>query len=349
MRCFGPRLLTEDLEVVEGYALVEGGEVDAVEEGRPPLDPDAEGVVCPGAVNGHTHLADGFLEPPKGLSLDELVGPGGFKERGLSRAGAGRVEAALRRGLEAALLSGSTLVVEFREGGIPGLGALRRAEESADGAAAVALGRPDGCEPGEVASAADGIGVSGVNDYDDGELLAMARAASGGGKLLGVHAGESNRGQARSTRTHGAGEVERALALEPDLLVHVTNPLDGELDMVEDAGVPVVLCPRSNLRTGAGFPPVEDIVGRDVPLLLGTDNAMLVEPSVLGEARFLMEKLNNEAEYLGPVYRAALFGGEVLGLGTGLEEGETARLTVLDGFPGRHVASVVGESLRAAR
>lgn len=343
MECYGPGILTEDLDVVEGYALVEDGVVEAVEEGEPPLEPDAEGVVAPGPVNGHTHLADGFLEPPEDLSLEGLVGPGGFKDRGLADASPDRIRRSLETGLRAALRSGTTAVADFREGGVAGVELLREAAGRVP-VETLALGRPEGCGAEEVLEVADGVGLSSVNDRDDGEMEAAAEAAHRAGKLLAVHAAESAAGQERSLREAGRTEVERALDLDPGLLIHLTNPRPGDLDRVADAGVPVVLCPRSNARTGAGVPPVEGLVERGVPLLLGTDNAMLVEPSVLREAEFLVEKLNKGAEYLRPVYRAALFGGKQLGLGTGLDEGETARLTVLDGFPGDPVASVTGEA-----
>jgi len=349
MLCFGPEILTRDFGVVEGYVLVESGVVVGEGRGEPPREPDAEGVVVPGPVNAHTHLADGFLEPPQDLTLDELVGPGGFKARELSGASDDVLRESLAEGLSEALSLGSTVVADFREGGVSGVELLGEASRSVAGPEVLALGRPEGCSAEECLSVADGVGLSGVNDHDWNHLSSAADAARDAGKLVAVHAGESVKGQEVSLRETGRGEVERALELEPDILIHVTNPVEGELDLVEEAGVPVVLCPRSNVRTGVGFPPVEEMLEREVPLLLGTDNAMLVEPSVLGEAEFLREKLNKGQEHLEPVYRAALFGGELLGLGTGLEEGRASRLAVLDGFPGAVVAAVAGEACSLGR
>lgn len=338
MDCLGPRILTEGMDVVEGYVLIEGGVVEEVAEGSPPVEPSVEGVVCPGPVNAHTHLADGFLDPPRDLSLEELVAPGGFKHSALERGDEETLLRSMEGGLREALKSGSCTVLDFREGGRPGAELLRAASGGVSGPEVIVLGRPNGEDVDEVLEVADGIGISGVNDYPEDLLLETARRVPDD-KLLGIHAAESIEGQERSLEETGMGEVERALELDPDFLVHLTNPIDGELDLIEWSGVPVVLCPRSNARTGAGFPPVGELLDREVPLLLGTDNAMLVEPSVLKEASYLIERLNNRRENLRRVYRAAFAGGEALGLGTGMEEGSPARLVVLDGFPGSPVAS----------
>lgn len=343
MECYGPRILTRNLDVVEGYVLVEEGVVEEVAEGGPPMELDAEGVVAPGPVNGHTHLADGFLEAPPGLSVEELVGPGGFKHRGLAAASRREIVDSIEDGLLAGLAAGTTGFVDFRESGVAGVAAFREAAARVP-VETVVLGRPGEDSPGDVVAEADGLGLSSVNDHPPEELEAAAEAAHRAGKPLAIHAAETREGQERSVRETGMGEIERALELEPDLLVHVTNPLDGELDMVEAADVPVVLCPRSNDRLCAGFPPVQELVERGVPLLLGTDNAMLVEPSVLAEARFLMEKLNKKGRYVKPVLRAAFHSGEALGIGTGMEKGGAARLVVLDDVLGHPVATVSGAS-----
>ncbi|HYS71338.1 MAG TPA: amidohydrolase family protein, partial [Thermoplasmata archaeon] len=80
-------------------------------------------------------------------------------------------------------------------------------------------------------------------------------------------------------------DVDGVLDLRPDLLVHLTEATDGDLDRVSDAHVPVAVCPRSN----AFFGKVLDLprmVRAGLRLFLGTDNAMVNGPSMLRELEF---------------------------------------------------------------
>src|SRR5690606_40051316 len=73
---------------------------------------------------------------------------------------------------------------------------------------------------------------------------AMARARRTG-QAVAVPAGEA-----------GREDIESALALQPDFLVHMNRAEDADLRQVASRGISVVVCPRSNLMTGVGLPPV---------------------------------------------------------------------------------------------
>ena len=93
----------------------------------------------------------------------------------------------------------------------------------------------------------DGLGTSGARDDDFAERRRATREA---GKPFGSHAGE------RDPHDHTP-----ALGLDP---------------------VPVVVCPRANLVTGVGTPPIADLLERTT-VALDTGNVMLDSPSMFRE------------------------------------------------------------------
>jgi cytosine/adenosine deaminase-related metal-dependent hydrolase len=216
----------------------------------------------------------------------------------------------MRRSLQFMLDSGTAACIEFREGGVAGVEAFDRA---ADGLSIdpVVLGR----ETVEAMDASDGFGASGAKDGDfDYERNATARA----GKLFGIHAGEVD-----------AADINPALDLDPDFLVHMVHAGDLHLDRVADSETPVVVCPRSNLVTDVGFPPVADLVERTT-VALGTDNVFLNSPSMFREMEFTAKLADVSARQV--LRMATGNGAEIAGLNCGVvEPGRDAKLLVLDG------------------
>jgi cytosine/adenosine deaminase-related metal-dependent hydrolase len=297
-----------DYEPLEGRVVVEDGTVQAVEEGAV----DADAIVCPAFVNAHTHIGDSIAkEAGRGLSLEELVAPpDGLKHRLLRQASRAEKVAAMRRSLQFMWATGTVHCVEFREGGVEGIEAIRAAAEGT-GVDPVVLGR----ETVAAMEASDGFGASGANDADFADERAATRAA---GKLFGIHAGEVD-----------DSDVEPALALDPDFLVHMVHATDEHLDRVEREDIPVAVCPRSNLVTDVGFPPIEALAERTT-VALGTDNVFLNSPSMFREMAFASKLTGLEApEVLRMATRA---GAELAGLDCGVvEAGRPAKLLVLDG------------------
>lgn len=56
------------------------------------------------------------------------------------------------------------------------------------------------------------------------------------------------------------------------LIVHGVQLTDGELERIGASGATVVTCPRGNIRTGAGAPPVDDFFRHGVRVAVGTDS-----------------------------------------------------------------------------
>ncbi len=175
----------------------------------------------------------------------------------------------------------------------------------------VVLGR----ETVEALRESDGFGASGANDATfDAEREATREA----GKLFGIHAGEVD-----------DSDIDPALDLDPDFLVHLVHADEDHLDRIAAADIPAAVCPRSNLVTDVGLPPVEALLDH-TDVALGTDNVMLNSPSMFREMEFTAKLYDVTAsEVLGMATRA---GAEIGGLNCGVvEAGRDAKLLVVDG------------------
>jgi cytosine/adenosine deaminase-related metal-dependent hydrolase len=296
------------LEPVRGRVVVEDGRIAAVEE----ADVYSKDVVLPAFVNAHTHIGDSIAkEAGAGLGLDELVAPpDGLKHRLLRRADREEKIDAMRRSLRFMRSSGTATCVEFREGGVEGVELIREATTGLD-IEPVVLGR----ESVDAMRESDGFGASGARDGDFDSVRNATREA---GKLFGIHAGERD-----------AHDVNPALDLDPDFVVHMVHPEPLHLERIEDSEIPVVVCPRSNLVTGVGVPPVRELVDRTT-VALGTDNVMLNSPSMFREMEFTAKLTDVSAAEV--LRMATVNGAEIAGLDYGcIEEGRAAKLLVLDG------------------
>jgi cytosine/adenosine deaminase-related metal-dependent hydrolase len=304
----GTILTGRSFEAIEGRVVVENGQIAAVEE----TAVDSDDIVAPAFVNAHTHVGDSIAkEAGKGLSLEELVtAPDGLQHRLLRDAGRGELVAAMERSLSFMERSGTGAFVEFREGGVEGVRAIREALAGSD-LESVILGR----ETTDAMELSDGFGASGANDSEFG---AERRATRDAGKLFGIHAGEVD-----------SSDINPALDLDPDFLVHMVQAEDLHLERVADSEIPVVVCPRSNIVIDAGRPPVEELTERTT-VALGTDNVMLNSPSMFREMAFTAKLYDISAREV--LRMATVNGAEIAGLGGGLiKAGQPARLQVLDG------------------
>lgn len=297
-----------DFEEVEGRVVIENGEIAAVEEDSV----ESTDIVLPAFVNAHTHIGDSVAkEAGAGLSLDELVAPpDGLKHQLLRAADRSDMISAMRRSVRFMEHSGTGAFADFREGGVEGVEIFREAVVHSD-IHALAYGRGDP----SVLEVADGYGASGARDDDFSKERTAARQA---GKPFGIHAGERD-----------PMDINPALDLDPDLLVHMTHAEPLHLDRVEDRDIPVVVCPRSNLATDVGVPPVGSLSERTT-VALGTDNVFLTAPTMFREMAVTERLCDVSAE---EVLRMATVGGaRALGLNCGrITPGADARLLVLEG------------------
>ncbi len=308
MNVEGTILVGPDFEPLEGRIVVEEGKIQAIEE----TDTGSDAIVLPAFVNAHTHIGDSIAkEAGGGLSLDELVAPpDGLKHRLLRSTDRETKVDAMARTLEQMEQTGTAAFMEFREGGVDGVEMLREALTRRQ-IKPVVFGR----ETEEAMEAGDGFGASGARDGDFDHLRNATRRA---GKLFGIHAGERD-----------DADIHPALDLDPDFLVHLVHAKELHLDRIEDSETPAIVCPRSNLVTNVGVPPIRQLSERTT-VALGTDNVMTNSPSMFREMEFAAKLSDLPAE---TILRMATYNGaEIAGLNCGvIEKGRDAKLLVLDG------------------
>ena len=200
---------------------------------------------------------------------------------------------------------------DFREGGLDGVCAL---QEAATGLAfqTVIFGR-DGGE-----SEAAGLGISSARDLPDVERWVTGATAQG--KKIAFHAGERD-----------AGDIDAALAFDPDLLIHMTYATKRQLRSCAENGIPIAICPRSNWILGATssarHPPLDVMLDLGCTVFLGTDNVMFVPPDMFSEMAFVFS-----VYHLHPreILRAAVGGSALTGTPSFIQKGTRATLFTID-------------------
>ncbi|MEM2991346.1 MAG: amidohydrolase family protein [Halobacteria archaeon] len=309
---------------VEGYICVDKKKGIIKEIGEGKAQAKIKGIIIPSFINSHLHLGDSIAKDIPFKNLDELVKPPmGIKHQILKNTPSSKLRAAMKSSLKDMLYSGTSYFIDFREGGIKGVKALQRAMEESilEG---LILGRPNSEEEAErLLDQCHGFGISGANDFELEYLEKLRYIAKQKGKYFAIHAGEKDR-----------SDIDTALSLEPDILIHMTHALPRDLKKVADQGIPIVLCPRSNFATkvaSVSKPNVKKMVELGICLALGTDNILINSPCMFTEMEFLSKIfLDEEVEVL----RMATFNGAtILGIenqaGT-IEAGKAANFTVIN-------------------
>ncbi len=281
----GKVLYGPDFDLVTGYVYVERGRIVEIEERSAitPQDCRACGVVVPSLINAHTHLGDSIIKDVPYDTLDSLVRPpDSIKHQALRVVSREALVQAMQRSLTDAASTGTSLLADFREGGINGINALKTAQNSLKAVQVIIFGRPNDArdyigeeEIDTILDNAQGVGLSGTNDFDSSVISYITKRARERGKLVAIHAGEKD-----------ASDIDAALTLDPDCLIHMTHASTRQIE----GAIPIIVCPRSNLMTGVGssfqHPPVAQMFESTL-VGLGTDNVMLNSLNMFAEMEFV--------------------------------------------------------------
>jgi formimidoylglutamate deiminase len=113
-------------------------------------------------------------------------------------------------------------------------------------------------------------------------LAEIGRYAERSGLVLHVHADEQPREIEECVAEHGVRPIElleRTGCLGPrTTIVHATHADDHELDLLAASGARVCLCPTTEANLGDGFMPVERLRSRGIPLCIGSDSNVRIDP-----------------------------------------------------------------------
>jgi len=268
----GPVFLKEGF--VQGRIDIEEGNVIEFEEGG---DKGEESLIIPSLVNAHTHSGDAFVEKAPEGTIEEVVGPGGFKHKALEESTDEIIIQGIRRFFTELKNNGVTKSIEFREGGIKGIRLLNKAVKRLENDIKITIfGRPakrtyNEQEINKLTSIADGIGLSSYRDWDKIQFHNIAEAARRSNTPLALHCSEDVK-----------EPLDRILDFDIHHLIHMLEADEDDLFACSSEDIPIVICPRSNMQFGK-IPNIPLMIKNDVKLSLGTDNAMLVSPNMFRE------------------------------------------------------------------
>ena len=192
------------------------------------------------------------------------VAVGEFHYLGLAEANAA-AEAAAEAGIELVLLH-----VAYARGGI---------DRFRQGSVAEYLG---GLETLREAGVRVGVAPHSVRACPRDWLEQLGRYAEEQGLPLHVHADEQPREIEECVAEHGLRPIE--LLAETGCLgpratvVHATHADGRELDLLGQAGARICVCPTTEANLGDGFLPVERVLHRSIPLCVGSDSNVRIDP-----------------------------------------------------------------------
>lgn len=288
------------------------------------------GVLIPRFTNAHTHIGD-YAGAGAGFAnfLDDAVGVDSIKTR-IHTEAASDVTRDMRSYLVDAVSRGTRAVIDFREQGVEGISAARKAAIGLP-LRLLLLGRPRrGLEDlEEIVKVSDGLGIPDVSRYTEDELIEIRNVAQKAKKPVVVHSAESVQTSLKCQEIHGASEPLIATeVLKADAVVHMSAASQEEWDVVTAGGAGVIVCPRSNCFYAGVRPPVQALSRSDlsVKLGIGTDNAMQSPSTIFREIEFAARitlvgqgtSLNatNKLGFLARLWTAAWQGERAISIGT---------------------------------
>jgi formimidoylglutamate deiminase len=113
-------------------------------------------------------------------------------------------------------------------------------------------------------------------------LVELGRYAAAEGLPLHVHACEQPREIEECLAEHGLRPVELLADCgclgERTTVVHATHANGAELDLLGDSGSTICACPTTEADLGDGFLPVVRVRHRGIPLCIGSDSNVRIDP-----------------------------------------------------------------------
>lgn len=266
--------------VSEGTIGISDGRIEYFDQGEVLKDSKVKpvcGLISPGLIDAHTHLGDHGARGRLPFTLEEVMFPGGLKHRFLGRASELELIASIRSSL-VELAPGVTRTLDFREGGVKGIRYLKEAL-SDETPRVHGFGRPFKEESiDDIIRISDGLGIPSISGASR-EVRQRCRKLE---KPYSIHASELFR-----------EDIGIIMDLEPDLLVHMVSGHVEDWQMVAEKGIPVAVCPRSNLAYSIDAP-MSEMIEQGLLLGLGTDNSVSVKQDMWREMEYAWMLLRSQ-------------------------------------------------------
>ena len=311
----GTIICGDDFEPIDGILTIEDGIIKEIEEKKI----SADTIIAPCFVNAHTHIGDSVIKDPPYLPLAELVRPpDGLKHRALAGTSYKDLVSSMKATINDMIRTGTCAFVDFREGGMAGVRALKEASNGLN-IVSKAFGRPMDNDMSYLDSC-DGTGLSSTSDLEIDVIREIVMNTKTKGKKFAIHAGERDN-----------TDILPAIGLEPDILIHLNHAGKKEIKLIEEANIPVVVCLRSNFITGSGLPPIKKMLDEGILVAAGTDNVMLNSVNMFSEMEFLAKTVLYDDRQVFKL--CTLNGAKVAGIDKELgsiKTGKKARLMILN-------------------
>ena len=291
--------ITGKMTIVHGSILTENGfkngYIETEEHNSVTLhiqnqsSPTISHLIIPSFINAHTHIGDTFIRTkniPLHADIEQLVAPpNGLKHRILQTTDPKEIENGIVKGLNELKQNGISTFIDFRENGVQGLTMINKALLNTP-VDSIILGRPQKLETttkeiDNILMVADGIGLSSISEWDYDTVKFISEKTKQKNKLFAIHASERIR-----------EPINQIINLHPDFIIHMTVASKKDLLEVKKREIPIVVCPRSNLFFGMR-PNIKHMHDIGNTILLGTDNFMLHQPSIIDEIRYIQRYFPN--------------------------------------------------------
>ena len=357
----------ENLEYIDkGYVVVKNGIIESVGTGdyKGKSDGaiyDGEGILAiPGFINAHTHIGDSF---GKDVGVDSAFETRihpiyGIKNKILRKSERKHLVNFMRSSAMSMMRNGIVAFADFREGGLEGIDQIKEAMSGLS-IKGIVLGRPEfyhdlskdfvknpKLPPDvielvfQIANAADGLGISGVNENTDNSLNEYGKVIHKNSLkkkfLIGIHAAESLETTKKSITVTGKSEVQRIVSkLLPNFVVHLTHASDMDIELVARKKIGIVVCPRANGTLGVGIPRISKMLSSGCCVGIGTDNIMINSPDMFRELDYVWKVSRTLADRPIPAREilkmATVNGGKILDINSGaIMTGKSADIIFID-------------------
>jgi formimidoylglutamate deiminase len=173
--------------------------------------------------------------------------------------------------------------------------------------------------------------------------------AASEGLSLHIHADEQPKEVEECLAEHGCRPIELLARLgcltEKTTIVHATHADGAELDLVAAANATICACPTTEADLGDGFVPAERLRKRGIPLCIGSDSNVRIDP--FEELRELEGIARRQTGRRGVFSTNELFafGGEIGARSLGLDSWADIEIDVrhrsLTGVDAEHVAAAL--------